>query len=261
MHRYAIPVALPEALLEGFEWDLVGRRYEDLDELKAYAARVAGSVGAMMALLMGVRSPDALTHACELGVAMQLTNIARDVGADARMGRLYLPRRWLREERIDADRWLAAPRFSPSLGRVVARLLAEADALYARAEAGVAALPPACRPGIRAASRLYARIGREVERRGLDSVGARAVVPAAHKLACLAGAVLVPARAGTASPSCEPVRFLVEQAGLAAATGAAAPLPWWDLRGRVEWLLDLFDRLERLERFDVVGADSRPPLG
>jgi phytoene/squalene synthetase len=106
--RHGIPPALPEALIEGFAWDAEGRRYETLDDVQAYAARVAGTVGAMMALLMGTRDPAALARACDLGVAMQLSNIARDVGEDAAMGRLYLPRSWLREAGIDPDEWLAA---------------------------------------------------------------------------------------------------------------------------------------------------------
>src|SRR5262249_39014200 len=72
--RYAIPRAIPEALLEGFEWDARGRRYETLSELVAYAARVAGTVGAMMTCLMGTRDPYVVARACDLGVAMQLTN-------------------------------------------------------------------------------------------------------------------------------------------------------------------------------------------
>ena len=80
----------------GLAWDAEGRRYQDFAELNAYAARVAGTVGAMMALLMGVRVPRIAGAACDLGVAMQLTNIARDVGEDARAGRIYLPLDWLR---------------------------------------------------------------------------------------------------------------------------------------------------------------------
>jgi phytoene synthase len=85
--QHHIPRAVPEALLEGFAWDLQGRRYETLADLHDYAARVAGTVGVMMAMLMGVRAPAALARACDLGIAMQLTNIARDVGEDARAGR------------------------------------------------------------------------------------------------------------------------------------------------------------------------------
>jgi phytoene synthase len=123
VRQYALPRILPEALLEGFAWDAHGRRYADLSELRSYAVRVAGTVGAMMALLMGVRDPEGLAAAIDLGVAMQLTNIARDVGEDARAGRLYLPLAWLREAGIDPDRFLACPRHSEAVAAVIQRLL------------------------------------------------------------------------------------------------------------------------------------------
>ncbi len=110
-----------DALLEGFAWDAAGRRYDTLDDLLDYAARVAGAVGAMMAVLMGVRDPALLARACDLGVAMQLTNIARDVGEDARAGRLYLPLAWLREAGIDPDAFLADPALQSRFGRCGAR--------------------------------------------------------------------------------------------------------------------------------------------
>ena len=81
-----------DALLEGFAWDLVGTHYERVEDLYAYGARVAGAVGVVMTYLMGRREPRTLARASELGVAMQLTNVARDVGEDARRGRIYLPR-------------------------------------------------------------------------------------------------------------------------------------------------------------------------
>jgi phytoene/squalene synthetase len=91
----------------------------------------------MMCWIMGVRSPAALARACELGVAMQLTNIARDVGEDARNGRLYLPRQWLLEAGVDADAWLTNPVCTPALQCVVERLLAETDRLYGQASSGM----------------------------------------------------------------------------------------------------------------------------
>ena len=132
-----------EALLDGLQWDVEERTFETLSDIYAYAARVAGAVGAMMAALMGARSSDLVARACDLGVAMQLTNIARDVGEDARVGRLYLPRAWLREAGVDPEDWLAAPSFRPEIATVVARLLRQADFLYARADAGIAKLDPA----------------------------------------------------------------------------------------------------------------------
>jgi 15-cis-phytoene synthase len=136
---FDIPRAVPNALIEGFLWDAEERRYASLDDLNAYATRVAGTVGAMMSILMRTRDADALARACDLGVAMQLSNIARDIGEDARMGRIYLPLDWLRDEGIDADEWLAAPQHSAALGRVVKRLLDEAATLYGRGRRGSAA--------------------------------------------------------------------------------------------------------------------------
>lgn len=249
--KHQIPMALLEALLEGFEWDTHGRRYDTLDDLHAYAARVAGSVGAMMALLMGVRSSEGLARACDLGVAMQLSNIARDVGEDARMGRLYLPRQWMREAGLNPDAWLARPVFSHALGSVVARLLAAADVLYQRVDTGVAHLPLGCRPGINAARFLYADIGHEVARRGLDSVSQRAVVPGLRKCWLLArSAVELAPSVTTPAPDALPeTQYLVDAAMHAVGrTGAtsdttASALPWWDVPGRVEWVVGLFERL------------------
>jgi phytoene synthase len=136
----------------------------------------------MMTLLMGGRDAEVLARACDLGVAMQLTNIARDVGEDARRGRIYLPLTWMREEGLSPETWLGAPTFSPALGRVVARLLAAADELYVRSSPGVALLPVDCRSSIRAASLIYRDIGRVIETRGFDSVGSRAVVSTWRKL-------------------------------------------------------------------------------
>jgi 15-cis-phytoene synthase len=194
VHRHHLPRDLLDALIEGFQWDAQGRTYDTLAQVEDYGARVAGTVGAMMAILMGTRSAQAIARACELGVAMQLTNIARDVGEDARNGRLYLPRDWLRQEGIDPETWLRAPVFNDAIGRVTARLLQAAERLYERARAGVAELPRDCRPAIESARIVYAEIGREIERAGHDSVSRRAVVSGRRKLALMARAmgVLLP---------------------------------------------------------------------
>jgi phytoene synthase len=188
--RDRVPKTLLDALLEGMAWDAAGRRYETLGALHAYAARVAGAVGAMMTVVMGRRRPDVVARACDLGVAMQLTNIARDVGEDARAGRVYLPLAWLADAGIDADAFVAEPRHGPALAGVVERLLAAAADLYARADAGVPELPEDCRVAIRAARLIYADIGRAVAEAGYDSVTRRAVVPAWRKLRWLGVAAL-----------------------------------------------------------------------
>ena len=215
--RFALPRAIPEAMLDGFVWDVEGRRYADLESLQGYCARVAATVGAMMTVLMGERAPGVLARACDLGVAMQLTNICRDVGEDARNGRVYLPTDWLAEAGVDVEAFLRTPTFSAPLGAVIERTLQEADRLYARSDAGVAMLPRDCRMAIRAARLLYSNIGEEVRRRGGDSVTARAVVPGGRKLGLLArayGAWFSASRGPQAGdPAALPaVQFLVDAA-------------------------------------------------
>ena len=186
--RHGIPRAVPEALLEGLRWDEEGRTSPDLSTLYGYGVRVGSTVGAMMTLVMGPRDEETLAAASELGLAMQLTNIARDVGEDARRGRIYLPLDRLRSVGIDPDAWLAAPRFEPGIGDTVAWLLDDADRLYARSWMGVSRLPATSRPAIRAAALLYSEIGNEIRRAGCDSVGRRAWTTRMTKLRILARA-------------------------------------------------------------------------
>ncbi len=269
VEQMAIPAILPEALLDGFDWDVSGRRYDDLSALIDYSARVAGTVGAMMTLVMGRREASVLARACDLGVAMQLTNIARDVGEDAANGRLYLPRTWLVEAGIDPDAWLREPVFSPALAGVVARLLATAERLYRRATAGIRELPLACRPGIHAARLLYAEIGNQLARDGLDSVNRRAVVPFSRKLTLCLRALADTARRGPArlhAPPLGETHFLV-----AAVHPLTVPRPGLttdrqlladvdgELRG-FQWVIDLFARLEARDREFEPGADASAPL-
>ena len=254
--RYALPRTLLDALIEGFEWDAQDRRYASIAELETYAARVAGTIGAMMAVLMGVRKPSVIARACDLGVAMQLTNIARDIGEDARAGRLYLPTDWLIEAGIDPDAWLADPKITDAIRHVTRRLLRHAGGLYDVAKFGVHALPPACRPGIHAARLIYADIGRKIAKVGYDSVTRRAVVSRHRKVWLLMKAYSLGLRRSSKEswPPLPAVRYLVDAvaATIPAPTAnlerAEWSLPWWRMRSRSLWLLDLFERMERRER-------------
>jgi phytoene synthase len=217
---FDMPRTLPDALLEGLAWDAMGRRYRSLPELHTYSARVASAVGVMMCVLMRVRDPDALARAADLGLAMQLTNIARDVGEDARAGRLFLPLDWLAEAGIDPEGFLADPGPSVALAGVVRRLLAVADDLYRRASSGVAALPPDCRLGILAARHIYAAIGAQVARAGHDSVTRRARTSRGQKLVLMGRALgasaltcVMPQPAQLHARPVPEVTFLVEAAG------------------------------------------------
>ena len=259
MVAQSIPRDLLDALFEGFAWDAEMRRYEDLAALEAYAVRVAGTVGVMMALVMGVRHGPALARALDLGVAMQLTNIARDVGEDARAGRLYLPLSWLAEAGIDADALLARPAAGPALASVIARLLRVASGCYARADEGIAALPTDCRSAIAAARRIYAEIGSEIARAGHDSVSRRAVVGKADKLRHLAAAVVTPCRSASALAH-EPIaagRFLLDAAAGAARPAASTPMAQGlRLDDRLGGIVDIFARLEQRV---LAGRAAAPP--
>ncbi len=207
-----IPQAIPRALIEGFEWDARRRRYATAQDLDAYCARVAGTVGVMMTLLFGERSPVLLARACDLGLAMQLTNICRDVGEDARAGRVYLPLDWLAEAGLDPDDLIARPAHSPALGGVVKRVLDRADACYRRADRGITLYPYDCRLGVRAARLIYSEIGRKVAKNGYDAVSTRAYTSKARKVLLLLRAlpVLLRRRRESDEPANPEVRFLVE---------------------------------------------------
>ncbi len=243
VHRHAIPRALPDALLEGFLWDTQQRCCETLADTESYAARVAATVGAMMSLVMGAASPTALARACDLGVAMQLTNIARDVGEDARAGRLYLPRQWLREAGIDIAAWMARPVFDEAVAGVVGRLLSHADMLYQRSEHGIAELPRDCRPAIRAARLVYAEIGDQLRREGLDSISRRVVVSKQRKRALMAraaGAAVLPGgQPAAALPVLPAVQFLVDAAASTAKSVLGNRRP---LGERLGWVIALHER-------------------
>jgi 15-cis-phytoene synthase len=178
--RRRIPRAYPDALLDGFAMDVQGRRYADLGELDLYCFRVAGVVGLMMCHVLGVSRPGALPHAAQLGMAMQLTNIGRDVAEDWARGRVYLP-----ASLVDAPPLVAGPpprALAPALARAAHAVLARAEGLYAEGRRGLEALPWRTAFAIRVAASVYAAIGRVIAARRFDVLGDRAVVPLGRKL-------------------------------------------------------------------------------
>jgi phytoene synthase len=239
--EYAIPRAIPEALLEGFAWDADGCVYRSFDDLKAYAVRVAGTVGVMMALVMGERRPDALARAIDLGIAMQLTNIARDIGEDAAAGRCYLPEDWLQEAGISRADLFSVSGPDRQIRSLVQRTLQAAEGFYVSGFAGIDYLRPDCRTAIRAAGLIYRDIGRVIEANAFDSITRRAAVSAGRKL-FLASRAGWPQQAGTHLSEAEPsAQFLLQAVAsrpLPERPGASAPAGW-------AWVMDLFLQMER----------------
>lgn len=189
VRKHDIPTWYVREHLRGFAMDVEGARYETLDDTVSYAFRVAGVVGVMMAWLMGVRDRDTLDRAADLGIAFQLTNIARDVVDDARAGRVYLPETWLREEGLDASR-VDRPEDREALARVVARLLDHADRYYRSATVGIDRLHLQLAWSIESAHLIYRDIGTEVRNRGAGAWDRRVVVPTARKLALMTAAAV-----------------------------------------------------------------------
>ena len=245
--EHRIPKTIPDALLEGFAWDALEHTYPTLSDVRAYGARVASTVGVMMALIMGVRDANALARAADLGVAMQLTNIARDVGEDARARRLYLPLDWLEEANISPETFFAEPVPSDPVRAMTKRLLREADRLYLRAEAGIPALPRRARPGIYAARHVYAGIGGVIAKNGHDSVTMRARTGTTAKIGWLGlsmlrswTSVVMPRSAVIYAPPLDETRFLVD------AASEASPRAERDARKRA--LVSVLAELEARDR-------------
>ncbi|MFD0917797.1 phytoene/squalene synthase family protein [Pseudahrensia aquimaris] len=248
VESYDIPESVPMAMLEGFEWDLVGKKYNTLSDVLDYSARVASTVGVMMSAVMERRSRDTLARACELGLAMQLINIARDVGEDARNGRCYLPEEWLAEEGLNSERLIASPEFTPALGRVIKRLLDEASQIYRLGVTGISDLPASSRLGVRAAALVYAEIGEKVRANGYNSIDQRAYTTRGRKLGLMLrspGNPLNFSGCDTAAPV-EEVAFLVD---------ACERTPE-AVRGDGEWMLDMFAELDRRDRASIAKAQA-----
>jgi 15-cis-phytoene synthase len=181
VRRHRLPVDLLLEHLAGFRMDVDGAHYETLADTLLYCYRVAGTVGLMMARVFGTRDPETLDRACDLGIAFQLSNIARDVIEDAAVGRIYLPAQWLAEAGIPRDR-LADAGHRDALAAVAARLVAAADPYYASAISGIGALPFRSAWSVATARDVYRAIGRKVERRGSHAWDERASTSSFDKL-------------------------------------------------------------------------------
>ncbi len=187
--RFAIPLEPALELLRGARMDITIRRYATYEELCEYCYLVASTVGLLVSPILGTSSEAALPFGVTLGRAMQLTNILRDVGEDALMGRIYLPADELRrfgyaenrvfEQVVDAN-FIALMQFQ----------IARVRELYAEAEPGIALLSPESRYTVRLALSLYRRILTAIELNDYNVFSRRAYVPLRSKIATALGVAL-----------------------------------------------------------------------
>ncbi len=179
--QYNIPIQPLHDMLAGLRMDLAPWTYASWEDLRVYCYRVAGTIGLIAAPIFGCQDEASLPKAVDLGIAMQLTNILRDVAEDARMGRLYLPLDDLAAFGCDPDAILAG-RSSGDVAGLMRFEIERARALYAASRPGMCALSPAGRLATVAISQLYAKILTRIEEGGYDIFGPRAYVPTARKI-------------------------------------------------------------------------------
>jgi len=194
--RHQMAPRYPLDLLEGFRMDVEGRTYQTLEDTLLYAYHVAGVVGVMMAQVMGVQDIATLRRAADLGLALQLTNIARDVIEDAKGGRVYLPAQWLGAAAGDPAA-VADPANRAAVFAATQKLLAAAEPYYASARWGLKALGFRSAWAIAAARGVYRQIGLQVLAMGPAGMDSRASTTASTKLALVMKGGLIAARAST----------------------------------------------------------------
>jgi phytoene synthase len=181
VRRYALPREHFEGILEGIRSDLTRRRYESFEDLRQYCHRVASLVGLLCVEVFGYREPGSRDYARELGLAFQLTNILRDVGADAGAGRIYVPKEDLVRFGVTEEEILAR-RFTAAFRELMAFQVARARERYVLAES---LLPAPDRRDLFAArimAGIYQRVLTEIERMGYDVLHLQAGVGTARKI-------------------------------------------------------------------------------
>lgn len=202
MAEQRVPFEYVEGLMRGMRADVTGARFDTLGRLEGYCHDVASVVGLWLTELFGVHDRWTLDRAARLGVAMQLTNIARDVGEDWERGRLYLPQAMLdahgvTDQMIDALRHGHAP-IPVSYAALLEELMTIAEVHYMEAEVGIGSLPAFFRSSVAVASRVYRGIHNAIRANGYDSIRRRAVTSDADKASLARGALAALAARATA---------------------------------------------------------------
>ena len=193
VRAYKIPREALEAIIDGVAMDVDGAVFQTIDDLLPYCYRVAAAVGLCCIEIFGYTQASARQYAVDLGTALQLTNILRDVGADARGGRVYLPRADMRAHGISVDD-LRAGRHDEAFVALMRQQAARAREFYQRAEAAFPRVDARSLVPARIMGAIYAALLDEVEAQNFRVFGERITVPTRRKVAialrCWAGARL-----------------------------------------------------------------------
>ncbi|MBE0644158.1 MAG: phytoene/squalene synthase family protein [Bacteroidetes bacterium] len=202
LHKYNIPLQLPLELIDGVEMDLTHDRYEQFTQLRTFCYHVASVVGLMMTYIFGYRDRSAFVFAEALGIAMQLTNILRDISEDWQLRRkVYVPLTEMEEYGVSIED-IAAGRMSPDMRSFLKAQVDRAHSYFEYAEQGIPLLQPQGQAAVRAAASLYREILREIERADYNVFAQRPVVSTTRKLRTLGRMVAsswLPSRPGKTS--------------------------------------------------------------
>jgi phytoene synthase len=182
--RYGIPLKYPLDLLRGVQMDIQNTRYQNFDELYVFCYRVAAVVGLMMTHILGYEKADAFSYAEKLGIAMQLTNILRDVQEDKDMGRIYIPLDELRAHGCSENNILEE-RMTPAFRELIKFQVDRAHSYYEASAAGIAMLHGDAQFAIHSASRIYRGILKRLEAREYNPFLGRVYVPKHRKFGIL----------------------------------------------------------------------------
>ncbi|GAC1394019.1 MAG: phytoene/squalene synthase family protein [Ktedonobacteraceae bacterium] len=182
LEHYPVPLAPVLELLDGVEMDLTINRYQSFDELYLYCYRVAGTIGLLTSPIFGYQDETALQHAVDLGVALQLTNILRDIGEDAKRNRIYLPQDEMQHFGYTEDD-LMREVVNDAFCELVRFQMARADNYYQRSQPGISLLSQDCRLAVRLSGTLYRGILDRIQLNSYNVFTKRASVPLKTKLA------------------------------------------------------------------------------
>jgi phytoene synthase len=184
LEHYPVPLQPALELLQGVAMDLYAMRYETFDDLYVYCYRVAGTVGLLTSPIFAYHQDGALIHAVDLGIALQLTNILRDIGEDARRGRIYLPQDEIKRFGYSEAELMAGVINDP-FRELVRFQIARAHEYYQRSLPGISMLSADCRLAVRLSGSLYSHILDRIRLNNYNVFTKRASVPLKTKLAAV----------------------------------------------------------------------------
>lgn len=189
LKKYNLSVEHPLLLIEGVYSDLHKNRYSNFDELYDYSYNVASVVGLMTSEVFGYKNKEALKYAVDLGIAMQLTNIIRDIGEDLQRNRIYLPKDEMEKFNVsEAD--LKAGKMTPAIQDLLKFQVDRAREYYKSAEKGISMLARDSRLPVWLARFNYARILDKIEKNGYDVLKKRVFLSTREKLSILPSSIL-----------------------------------------------------------------------